>query len=316
MPSVIMQVDKPMACSVKGFKRFVWCVCIGLCLFFSVLSGWGEEKMDMLESQCISLFPWGKVNWSTGKVYSRGKAIPVDRKKADSPDFILSRAKSDARRNLIEILKSLNIHRGYCVETLAESDDHILAGIEKNAIDATLIKQSYTSDRTMEVVLETTLFGGFLQLVLPEEIKSIPTLQILDPPEVRGKEISEYTGLIIDATGIGFFPVLYPVVISEVGSEIYSALFISREIAVQQGVCRYVCDLNSLEPSEWVGENPIIVKPLRMGGPGNSSIVISRSDADTIEKTRERHRFMRECRVIIVVSQAQDDRPAGKKIDH
>ena len=311
-----MRVDKPMAWSMKKFKRFVWGGLIGLCLFFSALSAWGEEKMDMLESQCISLFPRGKVNWSTGKVSARGKAIPVDRQKADSPDFILSRARSDARRNLIETLKSLDIHRGYCVEALAESDDHILAGIEKRAMDATLIKQSYTSDRTMEVVLETTLFGGFLQLVLPEEIKSIPTLQILDPPVARDKEISEYTGLIIDATGIGFSPVLYPVVISELGSEIYSSLFISREIAVQQGVCRYVCDINFFDHSEWVGENPIIVKPLRMGGPGNSSIVISRSDADTIEKTRERHRFMRECRVIIVVSQAPDDRPAAKKIDH
>jgi hypothetical protein len=121
------------------------------------------------------------------------------------------------------------------------------------------------------------------------------------------KKSSEYTGLIIDATAIEFCPVLYPVVISELGSEIYSALFISREIAVQQGVCRYVCAMDSVDTVRWVGENPISVKALRTGGPGNSSIVISRSDADIIEKTRERHRFMRECRVIILVSQTPND---------
>ena len=284
---------------------------IGCCLCLSASGGcWGEEETDVPQHQCITRLARGEVNWSTGRVYARGKAVPADRKTAESPDFILSLAKGDARRNLIETLKQLNIYRGRSVKSLAASDDHILAGIEKSATDATLIKQAYTSDRTMEVVLETTLFGGFLQLVLPEEIKPIPTLQILDPPETREKTLPEYTGLIIDAGAISFTPVLYPVVISELGSEIYSALFISREIAVQQGVCRYVCNMDSVETAKWVGENPIRIKALRTGGPGNASIVISRSDADIIEKTRERHRFMRECRVIILISPVPNDNDA------
>ncbi len=305
MPSATVQADNPMTWFASRFKGILQGLLIGCCLCVSPV--WGEEKIDTPRHQCTSTFSRGEINWSTGKVYARGRAVPVDRKKAESPDFILSLARSDARRNLIETLKSLDIYRGRSVEALAGSDDHILAGIEKSAMDAALIKQSYTSDRTMEVVLESTLFGGFLQLVLPEEIKSIPTLQILDPPAVLEKKSSEYTGLIIDATAIEFYPVLYPVVISELGSEIYSALFISREIAVQQGVCRYVCAMDSVDTVRWVGENPISVKALRTGGPGNSSIVISRSDADIIEKTRERHRFMRECRVIILVSQTPND---------
>ncbi len=304
------RVDSVMGGSGRLLKISVWGVLVCLGLFSSVSRGNGE--METPRHQCLVELSKGEVNWSTGKVYARGKAVPVDRKKADSPDFILSVARSDARRNLIETLKHLEIYAGYSVASLAMSDDHILAGIEKNAMDATLVKQSYTSDRTMEVVLETSLFGGFLQLVLPEEIKSIPTLQIIDPPKTDSPKTvrenqPEYTGLIIDATAIGFQPVLYPVVVSELGSEIYSALFISREIAVQQGVCRYMCTVDPVEAEKWVGKNPIQVKGLRKGGVGNSSLVISRSDADRIEKTRERHRFMRECRVIILVAPADRD---------
>jgi len=281
-------------------KRSVLWLFLFLSLFStSVVSG--DETLDLPPEGCLVQFPQGYVNWSTGRVYARGKVVPSDRKKADSPDFILSAARSAARRNLIEILKHLNIYTDFSVGALAASNDHILAGIEKNVMDAKLIKQSYTSHRSIEVVLEAPLFGGFLQLVLPEEIKSIPTLQTINPPALNIKNQLEYTGLIIDAIAIGFDPVLYPVVISELGVEIYNALFISREFAVQQGVCRYLCTMESAEIAKWVGTNPIRVKGLRKGGK-NSSIVISKSDADRIEKIRERHRFMKECRVIILVS--------------
>ena len=283
-------------------KRFVLWLLIWLSLF-SVSVVCGDQNMGFPHNGCLVQLSHGYVNWSTGKVYASGKVVPADRKKADSPDFILSAARSAARRNLVETLQQLDIYAGRSVGSLAASNNDILASIGKNVMDAKLIKQSYTSNRTIEVVLETAIFGGFLQLVLPEEIKSIPTLQIIDPPEPHKKNKLEYTGLIIDATAIGFYPVLYPVVVSELGAEIYNALFISREFAVQQGVCRYLCSMDTAKTAKWVGDNPIRVKGLRKGGTGNSSIVISRSDADRIEKIRERHRFMKECRVIILVSQ-------------
>lgn len=277
-------------------------VLLGCSLFFTTVV-FGDQLIDIPEHGYLVQFPKGYVNWSTGRVCASGKVVPTDRKKADSPDFVLSAAKSDARRNLVDILKQLNIYGGRSVGDLAASDDHILAGIEKDVMDATLIKQSYTSNRSIEVVMGISIFGGFLQLVLPEEIKSIPSLKIINPPASSSRDQLVYTGLIIDATAIGFDPVLYPVVVSEMGDEIYSSLFISREFAVQKGVCRYMCRMDPVEIAKRVGDNPIRVKGLRKGGPGNSSIVISKSDADKIEKIRERHRFMKACRVVILVSQ-------------
>jgi len=291
-----------MVGSGSMLKSSVLCLFLGISLSFtSVVSG--DQHMEIPQNECVVPFSQGYVNWSTGMVCATGKVVPTNRKKADSPDFILSAARSAARRNLVDILKQLNIHAGRSVGALAASDDHILAGIEKNVMDAELIKQCYTSNRSIEVMLETSIFGGFLQLVLPEEIKSIPTLKIINPPASPLKKQLEYTGLIIDATAIEFDPVLYPVVVSELGDEIYNALFISREFAVQKGVCRYLCRMDSVEIAKWVGDNPIRVKGLRKGGTGNSSIVICKSDADKIEKIRERYRFMKACQVVILVSQ-------------
>jgi hypothetical protein len=49
-----------------------------------------------------------------------------------------------------------------------------------------------------------------------------------------------------------------------------------------------------------VGDNPLVLKGLRMGE-DKSSIILSKLDAEKIEKIIERHSFFKECRVIIVI---------------
>lgn len=291
----------------SGKRLFIVRVWILFCLSVMSPAGvWGDEEIIPSRDHCITRFPNGDVNWSTGKVYVRGKAAPGDQEETKDPDFISSVARSDARRHLIDTLKRIQITGSRRVGDLAAADDHFLAGIETLAKNVRMIAQSYTSNYSMEVVLEATLYGGFLQLVLPEAIRHIPTLKIIDPIKPYGYNARAYTGLIIDATGTGFQPVLYPVVISELGTPVYSALFISREFAVQRGVCRYTYNADALETAKWVGPHPIKIKGLRKGGTGNGSIVVSRADADAMEDLTERHAFMRECRVVILLAPAPE----------
>jgi hypothetical protein len=48
------------------------------------------------------------------------------------------------------------------------------------------------------------------------------------------------------------------------------------------------------------GNHPLILKGLRKQGKPNTAIVISMSDYSLLEKATERHRFLKECRIIIV----------------
>jgi len=249
---------------------------------------------------CITQFENGEINWTTGKIIAIGKASPLDNKEA-SNESVQGAARADANRQIIRILKQIKINNAMTVDEYASKNDVILAGIEKTARDADIFKQYYTSALAVEIMIETSIFGGFLQLVLPEDIRQIPEITT----EVRAENTREvakkpFTGLIIDARGLGVEPVLNPVIVSEQGHEVYSPVFISREFAVQKGVCKYLCSMDQALKDKRIGSHPLVFKGLRKEGKQNTSIVISMSDYRLLEKAAERHIFLKECRVIIV----------------
>lgn len=304
----------------RHVKIFIWTAIFFILLIFQS-PAWAIEHND-----CITAYTNGSLNWQTGLVQATGKASPSENPLNEPPDAILIRAKLDARQNLIHILMKIAFNRAKRGDFLPE--DPIIAGVERRAMDATLTHQRYTSDRAMEVTIATNMFGGFLQLVLPEEIGEVTALKIIFPrKKLQEKPLAApYTGLIIDARGIDFQPTISPVIVSEQGDEIYSSRFISREYAVQAGVCQYTCVQGPIKQVQGIaqqdtikqapiqppvfvlqnsrtGPNPLVIRALRKGGKTNRSIVISRSDASAVERTAERHNFMRQCRVVIVIDQ-------------
>jgi hypothetical protein len=270
-----------------------------LFFFFQTVPSFSQEKMA--QHHCITDLKNGKINWSTGFITAKGNAIPEDNE-INFHETIAGAARADASRQIIDILKQIKIYNQLTVGEYASKNDVIMAGIEKTDRDAKILRQYYTSALAIEVTINTSIFGGFLQLVLPEKIRQIQKINSNQPLN-KGSTIEKkpYTGLIVDARGLSFNPVLYPIIVSEQGNEIYSSVYISREYAVQKGVCQYLCSMEQAFLNKRIGYNPIVFKGLRKEGKLNSSIVISLSDAQFIEKRTERHTFLKECRVIIVV---------------
>lgn len=252
-------------------------------------------------SACITEFDNGYIDWSTGNIVAVGKASPEDNP-ANSYSSVPGAARTDANRQLIEILKQIKINNILSVSGYASANDMILAGMEKTARDAKILKQYYTSALAVEIRIEASIYGGFLQLILPEEIRQISRI---NPENIKKntKVLYEnpFTGLIIDAKGLGVTPVLNPTIISEQGHSVYSSVFISREFAVQNGVCKYVCDKEAALKDGRIGVHPLVLKGLRKEGKENSSIAISMSDYHLLEKIAERHTFLKECRVVIII---------------
>ncbi len=284
------------------------------------------EKDSTKEKPCITKYPYGSVNWHTGEVKASGIACPADKKRPESSELILSKAKANASHHLMTILKRIGFaaiknnsddrifHKDYYpgripgkkTSNFVSLRDIILAGIETIAANAKITEQHYASDRSAEVTIETSIFGGFLQLVLPDSIREIPKINYIESNNKNlaadtNEHKEKFTGLIIDARGLKFQPVIYPIIISEQGERIYSSTFISREYAVQRGVCGYACTMTQALHSKRTGKNPIIIKGLRTGGPDNSYIIISSLDAEKIERATEHYSFMKECKVIIVL---------------
>jgi hypothetical protein len=273
----------------------IWICFVGLSLPVTVFCGQSSEN-----HHCIISLDHGTINWSTGTVTTVGVAPPrITKANRHEPDA--GSARADANRRLIDMLKQIRIHNDLRVGMYAAQNDTIMAGIEKTARDAAIIRQYYTSALDVELAIQTRIFGGFLQLVLPDEIRQIPRIN----PEIRPSDQIEsgkipYTGLILDIRELEFEPVLYPVIVSEQGDFIYSSLYISREFAVQHGVCKYLCSMDKALEDPRVGSHPLVLKGLRTAGKDNTAIVISTADAKAVEKATERHLFLKQCRVIFV----------------
>jgi len=254
-----------------------------------------------LASHCVSVFKNGAIDWTCGTIWATGKAAPEGRA-AISTESVPGAARADANRKLLDILKHIKINADLTIGDYSSKNDIILAGIEKTARDAVILKQYYTSALAVEITIETSMYGGFLQLVLPENIRQIPKIILEDQKKnIRHEPENEYTGLIIDARGLGLKPVLAPVIVSEQGHAVYSSAFISREFAVQKGICKYICDMDKARSDLRTGSNPLVFKGLRKEGQPGAAIVISMSDYRLLETITERHRFLKECRVIIVL---------------
>lgn len=278
-------------------------VVIMLLGFVSIPPACVADQYKFQAVDCITRLETGTVNWTTGAISAHGKALPADQSQASKESVYFS-ARSDAVKNMLDILKQLKINNELSVNDYAAENRVILAGLEKTAKEAVVVKQVYSSSLAVEIIIETSMSGGFLQLVLPEEIRQIPKINPeINPDLVPVIEKSHYSGLIIDARGLGIEPVLDPVIISEQGHKAYASAFISREFAVQGGVCKYVCTLDQALKDKRIGDNPLVLKGLRKEGSRNATLVISISDYLTLEKVTERHAFLNECRVIIVRDQ-------------
>nr|WP_320016176.1 hypothetical protein [uncultured Desulfobacter sp.] len=265
---------------------------------------------------CLQSLENGHIDWTIGLVTATGHATPKINAEGKAVAMPGS-ARANATRNLIAILKQVKISGDLTVGEYASTHDAILAGIEKIAQDARVYRQLYTSALDVEVRMEATFYGGFLQLVLPDHIRQIPKINELkhgpdEPVKNRPSVVAgakPYTGLIVDARTLNFKPLLYPTIVSEQGREIYSSVFISREFAVQNGVCAYLCDMDQALASPRTGSNPLVVKALRKTGDKTGAIVMSMADAKSLDRATERHIFLKECRVIVVVKP-----PVQKKI--
>lgn len=284
----------------KPASLFFFCLilCIGL-----ISSRCHAQNEEPSSGHCITQYQNGSINWTTGEIIATGKASPKGNKEF-SNESIPGSARTDANRHIINILKQIKINDALTIEKYASKNDIILAGIEKTARDAVIIRQYYTSDLAVEIMARTSIMGGFLQLVLPDNIRHIPEIS----PEFSRKSsdndnVIQKTGMIVDAREIDIEPVLNPVITSEQGHAVYSGEFISREFAVKNGVCKYICTLDDALKDKRIGKNPLIFKALRREGGKNSAIIISTSDYLLLEKTTERHVFLKECKVIIVKGQ-------------
>lgn len=275
-------------------KQLSFVMILVFLLKFSVV-GYTDNSIEVIEQK-----ENGSINWSRGVVQAKGIGIPLTKMPENSNDrtAALTDAKLNAFRTILKIIRELRINGTTVVGDYAIQYPAIMSKIENMVKNAKVVKKEYLTDGTVKIEMEVNLRGGFAQLVLPKDIKPLDSITLATMNKTSSPV---FTGLVVDAKGLGVRPVMVPRIIDENNQEVYGSAFVSREYAVQQGMSGYARNLKEVLNNQRVADHPLVVKGLKTLGPGRSEIVISNADASKLRSTSESLYFMKKCRVIIVV---------------
>ena len=271
-------------------------------------NGYGADLRALIE-----LKEKGAIDWTSGVVEARGAGEPETytyySKPQDQQQEIIVNATRKARHNLLETIVSLRINSESRVIDIVEAYPSVMIQLRGMVNQAPEVEnqRQYLYDGTVVVWSTMKLNGGFLQLILPPDIRHIePIKQVLTPQNptkrLRSSRIEEpFTGMIVDARGMRAVPVMAPRILDENLEEVYGPAYVSREFAVQHGVARYITDIWQAKFNQRVLDRPLIVKALKVVWPGRCDFIISNADADKLKSASEHLKFLKECRVIIVL---------------
>ncbi len=230
----------------------------------------------------------GEVNWTDKSVLATGSGAP-DLKLPNVAAIRLAAeraAELAAYKNIIEVLKGVRI-------TATALGGEQLGKVQVKAqVEGTLrgckrVDTRYFSDYGVDVVLKCPLDGALSTALVP-------------PVEFKGAEPSgekAFTGLVIDATALGFKPTLSPRLLADDGSELHGAARVKPAFMQKHGVVGYAASVEVAKKSERVGATPLVVVAT---GVVDNQLQISAEDAAKLKGTNTW--FLGEGRVVVATA--------------
>ena len=162
-------------------------------------------------------------------------------------------------------------------------------------VNGAMLKSAYRdADGSFHAIVRLSVFGGAKSLanaVLPEKTGVEDFLK----PKFTDVDLN-YTGLIVDCSGLGLSTAILPSIKAADGTEIYAYKNISRQMAAERGMVSYS---DSLETGvQRAGNNPLTVKAMFVSG--ECDAVVSDDDADKILAANQNSSFLKNCMVVFV----------------
>ncbi len=110
----------------------------------------------------------------------------------------------------------------------------------------------------------------------------------------------QWSGLVVDARGLGLKPALVPRIYTKTGDDLYTAQTVQVENATKSGLVGYARDVNAASRHIRVASDPVLVKGVQAAGTGKSDVVLTDGDAKIIQQTDQKSPYLRNARVMVV----------------
>ena len=282
-------------------KRSAAIVMIALSIFIFASTNAPAQLVGTIKDVEQPVGSTGKVDWTTGVLTAVGIGAPP----AQPANAAQARAMAEraaqvvAYRNLLEAVKGVRVDSTTTVENFIVTSDVIRTEVSGIIQGAMIMDKKYMSDGSVEVTVGMKLTGALADALLPKTLPTPPTgLTGTLPPGTPGQL---YTGLIVDARGLGVKPAMAPKILNEDGKEVYGSAWINRDYAVREGMVGYLKDPVQAQTNPRVADKPLMVKALKVAGDARVDMVITNADAAMLHNASENLSMLQKCRVIILV---------------
>ena len=273
---------------------------------------WEEEGVPPItntsDSSILTSYPGGLViDWQRKVAISTGRAAISGPMTVQNRENIKKLALNQALDQLSDMIGLLRIDSFTRLADLIDKDFALRDDISG------LIRKSYRivhekvlkNEGILETTVEFDLAGkkGLSGTLFPDLLQTLPS-----PTPSASKEISAneeiYTGLIIDASGLGIEGGLAPKIVTPDGKEIYCLRRdTDRSALINSGFIDY--SPASSDASEEVGragENPLMITAeKKVKGAYNCDIVIASDDAEKIADADRKFGFLNKTKVVILL---------------
>lgn len=248
----------------------------------------------------------GRVAWDQGVIQAIGTGFPPENGRMSSQNSHLARRAAivEAYRNLAETIQGVQVDSETTMLNLAIASDVVKTKVSGIIKGAKIVSEKALSDGSYIVVMSVNLYGDNSVAAVAFDAIRPPQIQEF-PRTVMGSNYvqptAHYTGVIVDARGLGLESTFSPRVYDQNGRIIYGNMYINTEFAISQGMVEYTLNPEMVQAAERgqsrAGSYPLIVKALQVKD-NNNNVVISNEDGNAILAYNESNGFLKQCAVV------------------
>jgi hypothetical protein len=203
----------------------------------------------------------GSVNWSMGWVQATGLGAPPTNSGAAGRPMAQRAAFSVALRNLLETVKGIRVDSATLVENYMTTNDVIKTQVSGFVRGAQIANTNPLPDGSVEITVKVPMYGvdSLMTPFLPEKgigAQEVPS----DSPE-------GYTGMVIDARGLGLKPACFPSVVDDKGQVVYGPQTVDKAAAEKDGMVHYMAAPKGADLSSLFGEGTYVIRPVQAAPP-------------------------------------------------
>jgi len=290
----------------KGFQIGLLVICFTLVGLFGDNSFYATA-VERESGIVRTLSENGMVDWTNGVIRATGLGIPPDNpaNATHAHEMAKRAARVVAYRNLLEIVEGIHVDSHTLVKNYMVESDTINTKVKGIVHGARVTEEKALPDGSYRVTVEMRLSGDFQKTVLPPREREPERLTFVKPEAPQNHpaepEVVVYTGLVVDAQGLGLQQTMTPKLLMEDGRVVYGPEWVDPKVDPMPTVVGYVKGIPNAKSHERVITIPLVVKALRVSQDNPSDLVISDADAQTLHLVPEHIEFLKKAKVLVVL---------------